>query len=427
MLDLRWLRENWEEAERRLFSRGERWSLKSILEKDQLRRDLLQRVEELKQRRNTVSQEIGRMRGAGSEEMASKRAEMKEVGEAIKALDREIGSIVAELEAKLLEIPNLPHPTVPEGSSPKENVEVRSWGELPKFSFPPKSHVELGEALGILDFERSAKISGSRFAVSWGAGARLEMALVHWLLDLHVREHGYTEVFVPFLVSRESLTGTGQLPKFEDDLFKTTDPELFLVPTAEVPLTNLHRDEILPQTDLPKKYVAYTACFRREAGSYGKEVRGLIRQHQFNKVELVQFVEPESSYEALESLTQEAEKVVQLLKLPYRVVSLCTGDLGFAAAKTYDIEVWIPSQGRYREISSCSHFEDFQSRRLNLKYRPKGGGKPIFLHTLNGSGVAIGRTVVAILENFQQEDGSVLIPEVLRPYMNGLTRITKTS
>ncbi|MBI4208217.1 MAG: serine--tRNA ligase [Deltaproteobacteria bacterium] len=424
MLDLRWLREHGEEAGRCLARRGGEFDLKPLLELDQAWRSLLQKVEILKAARNAVSQDIGRAKGKRDEEVEKKRERMRKVGEEIKSLDEEIARHETQIESKLLELPNIPHETVPQGSSSEENREARLWGTPRSFSFQPKSHIEVGESLGILDFERAAKISGARFAVSWGLGARLEMALIQWMLDLHT-QRGYTEVFVPFLVSRQSLVGTGQLPKFEEDLFKIQDPEFFLVPTAEVPVTNLHRDEILNSADLPKKYVAYTACFRREAGSYGQEVRGLIRQHQFNKVELVQFVEPERSYEALESLTQDAEHVLQQLGLPYRVMTLCSGDLGFASAKTYDIEVWIPSQGRYREISSCSNFEDFQARRINVRYRSKSGGKSIWVHTLNGSGLAIGRTVVAILENYQEADGSVTIPEVLRPYMRGISRIER--
>jgi seryl-tRNA synthetase len=318
----------------------------------------------------------------------------------------------------MLTLPNLPAPSVPVGSSAAENKEVRRWGDPRRFDFPAKNHWDIGEELGILDFARAAKIAGARFALYKGAGARLERALINFMLDLHTREHGYTEVLPPFLVNRAAMTGTGQLPKFEEDLFRIADPDFFLIPTAEVPVTNIHREEMLECEQLPIRYVAYTPCFRREAGSYGQDVRGLIRQHQFNKVELVKFTEPERSYDELETLVNDAEKVLQLLQLPYRVVELCTGDLGFASAKTYDLEVWLPGQTAYREISSCSNFEDFQARRAQIRYRKETKGKPVFVHTLNGSGLAVGRTLVAVLENYQQKDGSVVIPEVLRPYMD---------
>jgi seryl-tRNA synthetase len=323
----------------------------------------------------------------------------------------------------MLTVPNLPEASVPVGGSAAENREVRRWGDPARFDFPAKNHWDIGEELGILDFTRAAKLAGARFALYKDAGARLERALINFMLDLHTREHNYHEVLPPFLVNRAAMTGTGQLPKFEEDLFRIADAEYFLIPTAEVPVTNIHREEMIEREDLPICYVAYTPCFRREAGSYGQDVRGLIRQHQFNKVELVKFAEPERSYEELEKLVNDAEKVLQLLQLPYRVMELCTGDLGFAAAKTYDLEVWLPGQAAYREISSCSNFEDFQARRAQIRYRREKKGKPSFVHTLNGSGLAVGRTLVAVLENYQQRDGSVLIPEVLRSYMGGLDRI----
>jgi seryl-tRNA synthetase len=323
----------------------------------------------------------------------------------------------------MLTVPNLPAPTVTIGKSPENNKEIRRWGEPPKFDFPAKNHWDIGEELDILDFARAAKMAGARFALYKDAGARLERALINFMLDLHTQEHHYKEVLPPFLVNRGAMTGTGQLPKFEEDAFRIADPELFLIPTAEVPVTNIHREEMLEREQLPLRYVAYTPCFRREAGSHGQDVRGLIRQHQFNKVELVKFTEPEVSYEELEKLVADAEQVLRRLNLPYRVVELCTGDLGFASAKTYDLEVWLPGQAAYREISSCSNFEDFQARRAQIRYRKEKKGKPIFVHTLNGSGLAVGRTLVAVLENYQKKDGSVIIPEALRPYMGGLERI----
>jgi seryl-tRNA synthetase len=323
----------------------------------------------------------------------------------------------------LLRIPNLPHASVPPGGGPEDNVEVRRWGEIPAFDFAPKNHWEIGEELGILDFARAAKLSGSRFAVYSGEGALLERALIAFMLDLHTRERGYREILPPLLVNRATMTGTGQLPKFEEDLFRLAEPELFLVPTAEVPLTNLHREEILRREELPLRYVAYTPCFRREAGSYGQDVRGLIRLHQFNKVELVKLAEPQTSYEELEKMVRDAEEVLRRLGLPYRVIELCAGDMGFSAAKTYDVEVWLPGQGTYREISSCSNCEDFQARRAGIRYRSEGKGKTLFVHTLNGSGLAVGRTLVAVLENYQQKDGSVIVPEALRPYMGGREKI----
>ncbi|HCY20046.1 MAG TPA: serine--tRNA ligase, partial [Deltaproteobacteria bacterium] len=353
--------------------------------------------------------------------------EMQQISSQIKELDDKVKGEEEALEKILLNLPNIPHSSVPAGKTSEDNVEVRKVGDIPEFAFKPREHSETGEMLGILDFERAGKLSGARFAIYKGFGALLERALINFMLDIHTRENRYTELLPPFMVTRACMTGTGQLPKFEEDLFKIDGWDHFLIPTAEVPVTNMHRDEILKEDELPIYYTAYTPCFRKEAGSYGKDVKGLIRQHQFNKVELVKFSKPETSYDELEGLTRDAEKILQRLGLPYRVVVLCTGDMGFASAKTYDIEVWLPGQGKYREISSCSNFEDFQARRANIKYKPKDGGKPRFVHTLNGSGLAVGRTVVAILENYQQEDGSVVIPEALRPYMRGLEKIQKSN
>ncbi len=345
---------------------------------------------------------------------------MREVGDNIAELDQQLRRIEEQLQQVMLSIPNIPHESVPVGEDEEDNVEVRKWGEIPEFDFEVKPHWDLGTDLGILDFERAAKVTGSRFVFYKGLGARLERALWNFMMDYHAEHHGYEEMLPPYIVNRTSLTGTGQLPKFAEDAFHIEEWDYYLIPTAEVPVTNYHGQEILSEEDLPQKYVAYSGCFRSEAGSAGRDTRGLIRQHQFNKVELVQFVKPEDSYEALEQLTGHAEKILQLLKLPYRVMSMCTGDLGFTASKKYDIEVWVPNQNTYREISSCSNFEDFQARRASIRFRRGAKGKPEFVHTLNGSGLAIGRTIVAILENYQQEDGSIVVPEVLRPYMGGL-------
>ena len=389
---------------------------------DRERRDALANIERLKEKKNRLSGEIGKLKKSGADAAALMR-EGEEVSEAIRNAEGPLAEIEARFERFMLTLPNLPHAGVKVGKNEADNEEVRRWGEPPRFDFTPKNHWDIGEELGILDFERAAKIAGARFAVYRGHGARLERALINFMLDLHTAEGGYKEMLPPALANRASLIGTGQLPKFEDDLFRLAQGEYFLIPTAEVPLTNLHRDEMLEPGDLPIKYVAYTPCFRSEAGSYGKDVRGLIRQHQFNKVELVKFAEPETSYAELESMVQNAEEVLLRLKIPYRVVELCTGDLGFAAAKTYDLEVWLPGQNTYREISSCSNCEDFQARRANIRYRKDKRGRPIFVHTLNGSGLAVGRTLVAVLENYQQKDGSVIVPEALRPYMGGLERI----
>lgn len=422
MLDVKWLRENREEAERRLATRGEEAPLDAFEELYGKRRKLLREVEELKELRNRVSEEIGTMKKERKDASPKIKA-MREVGDRIKEMEKDLAVVEEELQAVLLKIPNLPHPSVPVGADSEDNPEIRKWGTPPSFSFPSKNHWDLGEELGILDFGRAAKIAGARFVLYKGMGALLERALANFMLDLHTRQHGYQEVLPPFLAHRRSFLGTGNLPKFEEDLFHIADSDYYLVPTAEVPVTNIHRDEILLEGELPIRYVAYTPCFRREAGSHGQDTRGLIRLHQFNKVELVKFVEPESSYEELESLTRDAEEVLQRLGIHYRVVALCTGDIGFSAAKTYDIEVWLPAQGLYREISSCSNFEDFQARRATIRYRPGGKGKARFVHTLNGSGLAVGRTVVAILENYQQEDGTIQIPEALRPYMHGMGKI----
>ncbi|MCE1225049.1 MAG: serine--tRNA ligase [Geobacteraceae bacterium] len=423
MLDMKFIRDNLDQAEAALATRGGNISLARFRELDEQRRKLLTESETLKALKNSVSEEIAKVKDKS--QVKDKIAEMKEVSARIKGFDDELKTVEEEFGALLMTIPNLPHPTTPVGRSEDENVVVRSWGTLPNMAFEPKPHWDLAEDLDILDFERAAKITGARFCLSKGAGARLERALISFMLDLHTTEHGYTEVLPPFMVNRASMTGTGQLPKFEEDLFRLVDPEFFLIPTAEVPVTNIHRDEILKKSDLPICYTAYTPCFRREAGSYGKDTRGLIRQHQFNKVELVKFVHPDESQVELEKLTGHAEKVLQLLELPYRVMALCSGDIGFSACKTYDLEVWLPSQNTYREISSCSSFGDFQARRAGIRFREDEKSKPEYVHTLNGSGLAVGRTLVAILENYQQADGSIVIPAALRPYMGGMEKITK--
>jgi seryl-tRNA synthetase len=425
MLDMKMLRTELPKVEQALRHRGASTEeLNGFTELDRKRRDLLQESEQLRNRRNSVSQEIAQKKRAG-ENADDLVSEMRAVGDRIKELDELIREVEGELQDKLLRIPNIPHDSVPVGASEADNVEIRRWGEVPKFAFEPSPHWELAAELDILDFERAAKVTGSRFVFYKGAGARLERALIQFMLDVHADEHGYEELLPPFLVHRDSLTGTGQLPKFEEDVFKVAESDFFLVPTAEVPVTNYHRDEILAMEDLPKLYCAYSACFRSEAGAAGRDTRGLIRQHQFNKVELVKLCAPEHSYDELESLTQHAERILQLLGLPYRVMALCTGDMGFSSAKTYDLEVWLPSSGTYREISSCSNFEDFQARRANIRFRREPGAKPEFVHTLNGSGLAVGRTVAAILENYQQADGTVRIPEVLRPYMNNMAFISR--
>lgn len=425
MLDIKLVRNNPELIREAVKKRGEEIELDGFLKLDEKRRELLYEVEQLKNQRNTVSQEIGRLKQQGLD-AEDKVALMKEVSQKIKELDEEVKEVEKSLSEFLLTIPNIPHETVPVGKSEEDNVEVRRWGEPRKFDFEPKAHWDIGENLGILDFGAASKMTGSRFALYKGLGARLERALINFMLDLHITEHGYKEIFPPFIVHRNSMIGTGQLPKFEEDAFKLyNNTDYFLIPTAEVPVTNLHREEILDGNRLPLYYVAYSACFRSEAGSHGRDTRGLIRQHQFNKVELVKFVEPETSYDELEKLVNNAEEVLRRLKLPYRVVLMCTADLGFTAAKKYDLEVWMPSYNRYVEISSCSNFEDFQARRADIKYRPDSKSKARYVHTLNGSGLAVGRTVAAILENYQQEDGSVIIPEVIKPYMGGIEKIER--
>ncbi len=423
MLDIKYLRDNFAAAEKALATRSGKVDLSGFQMLDQQRRELLNEVEALKAEKNKVSALIGQTKDKS--QVQGEISRMKEVSAQIKILDDRLREVADNLSELLMGVPNIPHPQSPVGASEDDNVEVRTWGDKPALNFTPKAHWDVGEGLGILDFERASKLSGARFCVYFGAGARLERALINFMLDLHTTEHGYTETLPPFLVNRASMTGTGQLPKFESDLFHTEDVDLFLIPTAEVPVTNLHRDEILAETDLPICYAAYTPCFRKEAGSHGKDTRGLIRQHQFNKVEMVKFVRPEDSDAELESLLGNAEKVLQLLQLPYRVVDLCTGDIGFSASRTFDIEVWLPGQECYREISSCSTFSDFQARRASIRFRREGAKKPELVHTINGSGLAIGRTLLAVLENYQQEDGSVLIPEVLQPYMGGMTKIVK--
>lgn len=421
-MDLKFLRKELDRVRERIALRGVEVDWERFLELDGERRELIQRVEALRSRQNRYSEEISRIKreGGDSKDLI---AEMRVVAKEAKELERQLRQKEEELRAFLLNVPNVPHESVPVGDGPEDNVEVKRWGEPPEFSFEPRPHWEIGERLGILDFERGAKLAGARFTLYWRLGAQLERALINFMLDLHIKEHGYTEVLPPFMVNRGVMTGTGQLPKFEEDLFKIEGMDFYLIPTAEVPVTNIHREEILEEEDLPLKYVSYTPCFRKEAGSYGRDVRGIIRQHQFNKVELVKFSLPENSYEELETLLLDAEEVLKRLGIHYRVVALCTGDLGFAASKTYDIEVWLPGQGEYKEISSCSNFEDFQARRASIRFRRRGRKGTELVHTLNGSGLAVGRTVVAILENYQQEDGSVLIPEVLRPYMGGVERI----
>lgn len=421
MLDSRYLREHLEEAEQRLQTRGSGISLGRFRELDGQRRELLKECEALKALRNKVSEEISRVKDKS--QVQDRIAEMRVVSAKVKEQDEALRQLENDLAEVLLTIPNIPNASVPVGVSEADNREVRKWGDAPRFNFVPQPHWEIGERLGILDFERGAKLTGARFTLYRGAGARLERALINFMLDLHTERHNYLEMLPPFMVNRESMTGTGQLPKFEEDLFHLEGVDYFLIPTAEVPVTNIHRGDILRASDLPLSYTAYTPCFRKEAGSYGKDVRGLIRQHQFNKVELVKFAHPATSYQELELLLDNAEEVLRRLGLHYRVVELCTGDLGFSAAKTYDIEVWLPGQETYREISSCSNFEDFQARRASIRFREDDRSKPEFVHTLNGSGLAVGRTLVAILENYQQEDGSVVIPEALRQYMGGVAQI----
>jgi len=423
MLDIKVIRTNPEEVIRKLKRRGGEYRISEVLELDEKRRELLASVEELKAKRNKVSEDIAKIKKAkgNADDLI---AEMKTVSDKIKEGDDQIREIENKITEALLTIPNTPHDSIPDGESDADNKEVRRWGEPTKFPYEPKAHWDIGESLGILDFATAGKVTGTRFTFYRGLGARLERALINFMLDTHIA-NGYIEIIPPYMANSKSMQGTGQLPKFAEDMFKVSNTDYYLIPTAEVPVTNIHREEILEGVQFPIKYCAYSACFRAEAGSAGRDTRGLIRQHQFNKVELVKFAHPDNSYEELESLTNDAERILQLLGLPYRVVCLCAGDLGFSSAKTYDIEVWMPSYNRYVEISSCSNFEDYQARRADIKFRENPKDKARYVHTLNGSGLAVGRTVAAILENFQQEDGSVIIPEVLRPYMGGIDKITK--
>ncbi len=423
MLDLKILRERLSWVQDRLTLRGQALPWETFETLDRERRTILQEVEELKHRRNVVSELIGRLKKE-NKEAPETIVEMREVSKRIKELDEALTGIEGKFQDFLLNLPNIPHGSVPVGYSSEDNPVVRTWGEKPVFSFDPLAHWDIGESLEILDFERATKITGARFVVYKGLGARLERALINFMLDLHTREHGYTEILPPFMVNSQSMLGTGQLPKFKEDLFKLEGWDYYLIPTAEVPVTNYYQQETLSAVELPIKFVAYTPCFRSEAGSHGKDTRGLIRQHQFNKVELVKFSLPENSYPELEALLANAEEVLKRLGLHYRVVTLCTGDMGFSSSKTYDLEVWLPGQGLYREISSCSNFEDFQARRANIRLKRPGQSKTELVHTLNGSGLAVGRTLVAVLENYQQADGSVVIPEALRPYLHGLDRLT---
>lgn len=426
MLDIRLIREDPAGVERALATRGADVSLAPVLAADAERRRLVTFAEELKAERNRASEAIGQAKRRGEDAEAA-MARMREVSDRIKTLDAQVKEADARLEALLLEVPNLPHASVPMGRSADDNVEVRRWGTPRTFAFEPKQHFEIGEALGILDFDRASKIAKSRFTVLWGAASRLSRALAQFMLDLHTREHGFTELWVPHLVNAETMIGVAMLPKFEEQLFKTVEPEhgrtLYLIPTAEVSLTALHGGEILAEAELPKRYCAFTPCYRREAGTYGQDTKGMLRQHQFDKIEMVKVTSPAQSYDELEAMVRSAEAVLQRLELPYRVVTLCTGDMGFHSAKTYDLEVWLPGQGKYREISSCSNCEGYQARRLDLKYRPASGGRAELCHTLNGSGLAVGRTLIAVLENYQDADGSVAVPAALRPYMGGLERI----
>ena len=422
MLDIKYLRQNVEFVRRKMLERGQEMDFGPFIAMDAKRLDILHEVELLRNERNTASKEIGEKKQR-KEDASALIARMGEVSTRIRELDEALKKTEAELNEMGMIIPNIPHESVAYGTSSEDNPIVRTWGEKKLFDFQPRPHWEIGEKTNTLDFARGAKITGARFTLYRGLGAMLERAIINFMLDLHIAEHGYTEMLPPFLANRESMTGTGQLPKFAEDLFKVEKTDYYLIPTAEVPVTNIHRDEILSEKDLPIYYVAYSPCFRAEAGSYGKDTRGLIRQHQFNKVEMVKFTTPETSYDELEKLTLNAEEVLKRLNIPYRTVSLCTADLGFSSAKTYDVEVWLPGQDTYREISSCSNFEDFQSRRASIRFRREGSGKVEFVHTLNGSGLAAGRTTVAVMENYQQTDGGVLIPEALRPYMRGIDRI----
>ncbi|MCW7754783.1 serine--tRNA ligase [Desulfobotulus sp. H1] len=425
MLEIKFVRQNLSEVRSALAKRGAEKTLDSFTHTEEERRSILGKLEALRHERNSVSEEIARLKKNG-EDGQDKILSMRETSATIKELEKDLTLCEENLHNILMAIPNLPHPSVPEGKDENDNLLVKTHGTPFSFPFLPKAHWDIGEQLGILDFERAARITGSRFALYLGAGSRMERALINFMLDTHTEKHGYTEIIPPLLVNRQSMTGTGQLPKFEEDLFHLDGADYFLIPTAEVPVTNIHRDEILSEEDLPLYYTAYTPCFRSEAGSYGKDTRGLIRLHQFNKVELVKFCLPEHSWNELETLLEQAETILKRLELPYRVVTLCTGDLGFSSAKTYDIEVWMPGQNAYREISSCSNFEDFQSRRARIRFKRKGKKGTELVHTLNGSGLAVGRTFAAILENYQEADGSVRIPEVLQPYMGGMQKIETT-
>jgi seryl-tRNA synthetase len=430
VLDLRLIREQPEAVARALADKGGPELIEQILVQDAERRRILKEAEELKALRNRASEAIGQARRRG-EDAAAEQARMREVGDRIKALDADLKTVDTAIETLLVQIPNIAHPSVPPGKSDADNVEVRRWGTPRQFAFPPRPHEEIGEALGLLDMERASRIAKARFAIMRGALARLERALATFMLDVHTREHGYTELWLPHMVNGDTMLRTGQLPKFEDSLFKTVEPDegrpLYLIPTAEVPLSALHAGETLPERILPRRYTALTACYRREAGTYGKDMKGLFRNHQFDKVELVKIASPAQSYDELESLVREAETVLERLALPYRVVERCAGDVGFSSAKGYDIEVWLPGQGKYREISSCSNYADFGGRRADIRYKPEAGGRAEFCHTLNGSGLAVGRTVIAVLENYQEADGTVTIPEALRPYLAGLERLTRSA
>jgi seryl-tRNA synthetase len=427
VLDLRLIREHPDDVQRALAEKGGAELIPEILALDSERRRLVKEADDLKAQRNVASEAIGRAKKRG-EDASGEQARMREVGERIKALDAELKTVDAAMERLLEQVPNVPHASVPRGKSDEENVEVRRWGTPRTFEFAVKSHEQLGEALGLLDLERATRMAKSRFSILWGAAARLERALGQFMLDLHTREHGYTELWLPHLVNGDTMLRTGQLPKFEEQLFKTAEAEeqrlLYLIPTAEVPLTALHSGEVLLERTLPRRYTAFTACYRREAGTYGKDMKGMFRQHQFDKVELVKLATATQSYDELESMVREAEEVLKRLELPYRVVERCTGDVGFSSAKGYDIEVWLPGQGKYREISSCSNYADFGGRRVDIRYKPESGGKTEFCHTLNGSGLAVGRTLIAVLENYQNADGTITIPAALRPYMDGVERLT---
>jgi seryl-tRNA synthetase len=424
MLEIKFIRQNLPAVKKAFENRGENADLDTLLAGDERRRARLLEVEELRHHRNTVSDEIAGLKKSGGN-ADNLVAEMRQVSEKIKSLEKILSEDEHTIQTILMGLPNIPNPSVPVGKDETENPVIKKVGNPPQFNFEPKPHWDIGETLGILDFNRAAKLTGARFPLYFGAGARLERALINFMLDIHTQEHDYTEALPPFMVNRQTITHTGQLPKFEEDLFKLEGWDYFMIPTAEVPVTNIHQGETLEEEQLPIRYTAFTPCFRSEAGSYGKDTRGLIRQHQFNKVEMVKFASPEASYDELEGMLKDAETVLQRLELPYQVIELCTGDLGFAAAKTYDLEIWMPAQSVYREISSCSNCEDFQSRRANIRFRRKGKKGTQLVHTLNGSGVAVGRAFAALLENFQQEDGSVVIPQALRPYMGGLERISR--